>query len=281
MSRAWENTVSCGGRANKCQNSSKQCGRCLYSEAFLQTWFPCLQMPSKVEVVKREHRNVGSTLSSHDTCLKDVRDELPIGSVARKISEGSSDVRLECRTRAVRICKAALRHPWIHSPHRSVNGDPLSSCSKCGKKLQSLGCFPIYRGRNPCATSDLPPVLEERALSPEIWVPCCPETLVLRNSVLRQRSWLGARKLRFVGVVRRLSTGPVQTVDGVFLRGPHERGCLRSSILGLMARCCKRSKHLLVMIFGNKGVSEAAVKNSREPLIVLWKLNAGQNVHIS
>ena len=38
-----KNTVPCGGRADKCQNSSKQCGRCLYSEAFLQTWFPCLQ----------------------------------------------------------------------------------------------------------------------------------------------------------------------------------------------------------------------------------------------
>ena len=60
--------------------------------------------PSKVEGVKREHRNVGPRISSHNTCLKDVRSELPIGSVARKISEGSSDVRLGCRARAVRIC---------------------------------------------------------------------------------------------------------------------------------------------------------------------------------
>ena len=121
--------------------------------------------PSKVEVGKREHRNVGPGSSSHNICLEDVRGELPIGSVARKISERSSDVRLECRTRAVRICQAALRHPWIHSPHCSVNGDLLWCCSKCGKKLQSLdGCFPIYRGRNPCATSNPPPVLEERAI---------------------------------------------------------------------------------------------------------------------
>ena len=68
-------------------------------------------------MVKREHKNVGPRISSHNICKKDVRGELPIGSVARKISEGSSDVRLESRTRAVRICKAALRHPWIHSPH--------------------------------------------------------------------------------------------------------------------------------------------------------------------
>ena len=120
--------------------------------------------PSRVEVVKREHRNVGPRISSHNTCLKDVRGELPIGSVARKMSKGSSDVRLECRTRAVRICKAALRHPWIHSPHCSVNGDLLWSCSKCGKKLHSLnGCFPMHCGRNPCATSDPPLVLEARA----------------------------------------------------------------------------------------------------------------------
>ena len=96
------------------------------------------KMPSKVEVVKREHSNVGPRISSHNTCLKDVRGELRIGSVARKISEGSSDSR---RTGAVRICKAALRHPWIHSPHCSVDGDLRWSCSKCGKKLQSLNGF--------------------------------------------------------------------------------------------------------------------------------------------
>ena len=136
--------------------------------------------PSKAEVVKREHRNVGPRISSHNTCLKDVRGELPIGSVARKISEGSSDFRLECRTRAVRICKAALRHPRIHSPHCSVDGGLRCSCSKCGKKLQSLsGCFPIYRDRNQCATSDLPPVLEERAIIVRDAVSCCLETLVL------------------------------------------------------------------------------------------------------
>ena len=38
------------------------------------------------------------------------------------------------RCRAVRICKAALRHPWIHSPHCSVDGDLLWSCSKSVKK---------------------------------------------------------------------------------------------------------------------------------------------------
>ena len=70
--------------------------------------------PRKVEVVKREHRNVGPRVSSHNICLKDVRSELSIGPVVRKIPEVSSDFRLECRTRAVRICEAALRHPWIH-----------------------------------------------------------------------------------------------------------------------------------------------------------------------
>ena len=54
--------------------------------------------PRKVEVVKREHRNVGPRVSSHKTCLKDVRCELPIGPVARKIPEGSSDFRFECRS---------------------------------------------------------------------------------------------------------------------------------------------------------------------------------------
>ena len=39
--------------------------------------------------VKREHKNVGPRI-----CLKGVRGELPIGSVARKITEGSSDARL-------------------------------------------------------------------------------------------------------------------------------------------------------------------------------------------
>ena len=38
-----KNTVPCGGRTDKCQNSSKQCGRCFYSEALLQKWFQCLQ----------------------------------------------------------------------------------------------------------------------------------------------------------------------------------------------------------------------------------------------
>ena len=50
-------------------------------------------------------------------------------------------------------------------PHCSVDGDLRGSCSKCCMKLQSLdGCFPIYRGRNPCSSSDLPLVLEERAI---------------------------------------------------------------------------------------------------------------------
>ena len=90
--------------------------------------------PSRAEVVKREHKNVGSRISVHNICLKDVRSELPIGSVARKIGEGALEVRLECRTRAIKICKAALRHPWIHSPHCSEDGGLRWSCSKCGKK---------------------------------------------------------------------------------------------------------------------------------------------------
>ena len=84
--------------------------------------------------------------------------------VARKITEGSLEVRLECRTCAVNICFAALRHPWIHFPHCSEVGDLRWSCFKCGKKLQSLyGCFPIYRGRTLCSSSDSSLVIEERA----------------------------------------------------------------------------------------------------------------------
>ena len=64
--------------------------------------------PSRTEVVKRERRNVGPRTSSHNICLKDVSGDLPIGSAARKISEWSLDVRLECRTRAVKICKASV-----------------------------------------------------------------------------------------------------------------------------------------------------------------------------
>ena len=44
--------------------------------------------PSRAEVVKREHRNVGPRISPHNICLKDVGGGLPIGSVVRKISEG-------------------------------------------------------------------------------------------------------------------------------------------------------------------------------------------------
>ena len=41
--------------------------------------------PRRAEV---EHKDVGPRSSSHNLCLKDVRRELPNGSVARKISEG-------------------------------------------------------------------------------------------------------------------------------------------------------------------------------------------------
>ena len=266
-----KNTVPCGGRADKCQNFGRNSvdDASTLKPSCIRGFRVC-KKPSKVEVVKREHRNVGPRISSHNICLKDVRGELPIGSVARKISEGSSDVRLECRTRAVRICKAALRRPWIHSRHCSVDGDLRWSCSKCGKKLQSLnGCFPIYRGRNPCASSDHHLCWRSVPKLFEIWDTCCLETPAPRDSVLRQRSWLGPRRLRFVGDVRRLLTGLVHTVDGVFLKNPHERGCLRSSMLGRMARCCKRRKHLFVMIFG-KQRCEAAARNSRELLMALW-----------
>ena len=165
------------------------------------------------------------------------------------------NVRLECRTRAVKICTAALRHPWIHSPHCSVDGDLLWNCSKGCKKLHCLNVvFPSI-----VVEIRVLPVIAHlcwRSVPPlfEIWVSCCLEALVLPNSVLRQRSWLGPRKLRFVGVARRRLTALVQTVDGVFMKNPHERGCLRSSMLGLLARCCKRRRHLSVMSSGNKGV---------------------------
>ena len=230
--------------------------------------------------MKREHRNVGSRISSHNICLKDVRCKLPIGCVARKISDISLDVRLECRTRAVKICKAALRHPWIHSPHFSDDGDLRWSCSNCGKKMQSIdGCFPIHRGRNPCSSSDLPPVMEERARIVRDLDSCYLETLFLRNSVLRWRSWLGATGLKLVGVVRRRLTGLVQTVDGVFLRSLQEHGCWRNSMLGLMVRCCKRRKHLFVIIFGNKGVK--LLQRIRVSSVRPCGTKAGQNVHIS
>ena len=58
--------------------------------------------------MKRDHRNVGASSSSHNICLKKVRDELPIGPVGRQIAEGLLEDRHECRTRAVKICKAAL-----------------------------------------------------------------------------------------------------------------------------------------------------------------------------
>ena len=99
--------------------------------------------PSRAEAVKREHSE--SRTSPHNVCLKDVRGELPIGGVAGKIFQGSVDVRLECRTRAVKNCKATVRHPWLHSPHYSVDGDRQWSCSICGKKLHSPNMyFPIF-----------------------------------------------------------------------------------------------------------------------------------------
>ena len=193
--------------------------------------------------MKREHRNDGPIVSPHNICLKDVRGELPIGSVAGKIFEGSLDVRPECRTRAVKMCTAALRHPWVHSPHCNADGDLRWSCFQCGKKLQSLnGCFPVYRGRALRSSSVLPPVMDS----------CYLETLVKQNSELHQRSCLGPRRSKLIGAARRLSTGPVRTVDGVYLRSLHEHGCLRHSILKLMVRCCKRKKRLSVMIFGSR-----------------------------
>ena len=79
--------------------------------------------PSRAEVVKREHKHVGPRSSSHKICLKKVGDELPMGLDARKISEGLLEGRHECRTRAVKICFAASRHPWIHSLQCSEVGD--------------------------------------------------------------------------------------------------------------------------------------------------------------
>ena len=56
---------------------------------------------SRAETVKRDHRNVAPSSSSHNICLKKVRDELPIGPVARNIADGSLEDRRECRSRAV------------------------------------------------------------------------------------------------------------------------------------------------------------------------------------
>ena len=86
----------------------------------------------------------------------------------------------------------------------------------------------------------------------EIWDSCYLGTWFCEIPVLHHRTWLGARKC--VGAVRRLLSGPVETVNGVFLRSRHEHGCLRNSMRGLTLRCCKRKRHLSVMIFRNTGV---------------------------
>ena len=231
---------------------------------------------SKVEVVKRDHRNVEPRISSHNTCLKDVRGELPIGSVARKISEGSSDVRLECRTRAVRICKAALRHPWIHSPHCSVDGDLRWSCSKCGEKLQSLnGCFPIYRGRNPCATSDPPPVLEERAI-------------VVRDLGLLLPRNSGSAKFRAapallagtkeIEVCRRRTKAFERSCPDCGWCVPEEFPRAR-----LLAKQHAWAHGKVLQTLGRddfrKQRCEAAAKNSRELLLALWKERRPECAH--
>ena len=230
-------------------------------------------------MVKREHRNVGPRISSHNTRLKDVRGELPIGSVARKISEGSSDVSLECRTRAVRICKAALRRPWIHSPHRSVTGDLRWSCSKGGKKLQSLnGCFPVYRGRNPCASSDSPPVLEERAM-------------IVRGLGLLLPRNTGSAKFRAapalltgtkeIEVCRRRTKAfdwscpdcgwcvPEESPRAWLLAKQH--ACAHSKVL--------QTEKTLVRDDFRKQRCEAAAKNSRELLVALWNERRPECAH--
>ena len=84
--------------------------------------------PSKAEVVEREHRSVGPRISSHNTCLEDVSGELPIGCVAGPRMSVWNVVSVQSES-----VKPALRHPWIHSPHCSVDGDLRWSCSKCGR----------------------------------------------------------------------------------------------------------------------------------------------------
>ena len=128
--------------------------------------------------------------------------------------------RHECRTRTVKICEAALRHPWIHSPHCPEEGGLRSKCSKCGKRLPSPNvCFPIDFGRAPCSSCDSSPVIKE-----------CAKTvrdlglLLPRNSGSLKHSavpalWSGSKEIE---VCRRLFegflTGRVQTVDVVSLR---------------------------------------------------------------
>ena len=172
----------------------------------------------------------------------------------KKNAEGSLEGRHECRTRTVKICEAALRHPWIHSPHCLEEGGLRSKCSKCGKKLPSPNvCFPIYFGSAPCSSCDSSTVTEERAkIVRDLGL------LLPRNSGSAKHSaapalWSGSKETE---VCRRRSKAFDWSCPDCGWCVPEEnpRAWLRSSMLGRMARCCRRRNHLFVMIFGHKGV---------------------------
>ena len=215
------------------------------------------------ETLGREfHRTIPVRRMSGVSCRLEVLPE--------RFSRWSSDVRLECRTRAVKICKVALRHPWIHSPHCSVDGDLLWSCSKCGKELQSLDCcFPIHRGRNPCATSDPPPVLDERAI-------------IVRDLGLLLPGDSGSAKFRAapalltgseeIEACRRRSKAFVWSCPDCGWCVPEEspRAWLLAKQHAWAHGKVLHTEKTLVRDDFRKHMCEAAVKNSRELLMALW-----------
>ena len=112
----------------------------------------------------------------------------------------------------------------------------------------------------------------------ESWDSCCLETLALRNSVLRQRSWVEPRRLRYVGVVRRLLTGPVQIVDGVFRRSPPRAWLLAKQHAWTHGKVLQTEKTLVRDDFG-KQRCEAAETNSRGLLMARWNERRPECAH--
>ena len=171
--------------------------------------------------------------------------------------------------------KAALRHPWIHSPHSPVDGDLLWSCSTCGKKLQSLnGCFPIYRGRNPCATSDPPLVLEERAIVRDLGL------LLPRNfgsAKFRAAPALLAGTKEIEVCRRRTKAFDWSCPDCVPAESPRV-WLLAKQHAWAHGKVLQTEKTLVPDDF-RKQRCEAAVENSRELLMALWNEHRPERAH--
>ena len=145
--------------------------------------------PSRADVVKRVHRNVWAENFTAQYLSKGCRGWTADWKCCQEDFRGSLDIRLECRTRAVRICKAALRHPWIHSPHCSVDGDLQWSCSKCTVRNCRASVVVI-----PSTVIDiraLPTVIEECAkIVRDLGAHGCFETPGSAKHRAAQRYWL-------------------------------------------------------------------------------------------